>query len=225
MNNLIVVDGLNRKLASKLNAINKEMTKVSNSAWNVARILADIVDNKLFAKDFQTLKDFADYTGYSKSTISQYTTVSKFYNFLCGMEEGNNEFSKPAVGQVIEMLPLIKGYADSMDELTSDDISYLCDVFTKFSDMSAKQIRSNIKQLLIEQKETEAEVEVDERKTKAEVEVDERKKPDGYDSVEHEVEYPFSFIGKNSLPAKEVKRMHKLLAKLASDFGLEFEAL
>lgn len=48
------------------------------SAWIIAQAYSNIVNDEMYADDFENLKEFADYVGVSKATISQYTNAVAF---------------------------------------------------------------------------------------------------------------------------------------------------
>lgn len=107
-NNLTVVGVKalsNKELTTELYSIITAIEQGNRSAWDMAIAYHNIIKGELYDEDFETMKDFADFVGVSKATITQYVKAVEF------MVSTDSSYDLYSVG-VAYLLSTLEDYAD-----------------------------------------------------------------------------------------------------------------
>ena len=94
----------NKMLVKSLSNVNKAILTGYKSGWTIAKEMNNIVNGETFKDDFKSAKDFADFIGVSKSTVSKMARVYDVYTAICECA-GIKEFESRPMSFFMEMLP------------------------------------------------------------------------------------------------------------------------
>ena len=123
----------NKELAKTINTVNNLVTDLKANQKLIAFNIGTIVNEELWADDFEDSKAFCKYLNISKASASQF----KKFASVVDVEVVNSDFS---YSQIAETYPLL----DLMDMIT---IKSLND-FEITSDMTCNEIRKKVKSII-----------------------------------------------------------------------------
>lgn len=96
-------DLTNSELSTRVNDIQKKLFSIQDSTKDVAMIVGEIMENELYADDFETITDFAKYMNCSRARLTQFR---RFYNIMNMVDKSiYDDFS---YSQLVEMIPAIE---------------------------------------------------------------------------------------------------------------------
>lgn len=119
----------NKELAKTINTVNNLVTDLKSNQKLIAFNIGTIVNEELWADDFEDLKAFCKYLNISKASASQF----KKFATVVDVEVVNSDFS---YSQIAETYPLL----DLMDTITLNSLNDL----EITSDMTCKEIRKKV---------------------------------------------------------------------------------
>ena len=142
----------NPELTIAVNTIGNATITGNMATWQIAKACYNIVENKLWNKDFKSQKDFADSIGYANSTITGYKNAVAFTMIHPDMVDTDEN------GNVIAGITV--GKADVLSKIDNYDalVTYCLDTEHtephKLGDNKLKKVISEFKKA-IEKKDTE----------------------------------------------------------------------
>lgn len=96
-------DLTNSELSAKIYDIQTKLSSIQDSTKDVAMIVGKIMENELYADDFETITDFAKYMNCSRARLTQFR---RFYNIMNMVDKSiYDDFS---YSQLVEMIPAIE---------------------------------------------------------------------------------------------------------------------
>lgn len=160
MKNVIVENANATKLANlksaplkkELNTISRALEKGKKATWEIAQGYANIVNNKLWERDFNSQNKFAEFVGMTSGGMSQFVNAVKFRD---EHPEIDTTVSKSYI------LGTIKDFKAVSDYVYTE---YQCNIW-ELSDSSLKSVIRDYDKM-IENKEKEATEEATEEATK-----------------------------------------------------------
>ena len=123
----------NTELTKSLNTVNTLVSDMKANQKLIAFNIGTIVNEELWADDFEDLKAFCKYLNISKATASQFKKLAS----VVDVEVVNSDFS---YSQIAETYPLL----DLMDNITMNSLNDL----EITSDMSCSEIRKKVKSII-----------------------------------------------------------------------------
>ena len=96
-------DLINSELSSRVNNIQTKLLSIQDSTKDVAMIVGEIMENELYADDFETITDFAKYMNCSRARLTQFR---RFYNIMNMVD--NSIYEDFSYSQLVEMIPAIE---------------------------------------------------------------------------------------------------------------------
>lgn len=137
----------NKKLTTQCNRMYAALRSMEKNKWSFAEAVANIMENKLYADDFETDKDFANFIGVSKSYISRVCKCVKYHNVeivnawsiskiqeligiaLSDIEMFITKYNLNEESTVKQIREAVKMYCDGCGEstITDEDIEEDCD--------------------------------------------------------------------------------------------------
>ena len=152
----------NKVLAKTINTVNNLVTDLKSNQKLIAFNIGTIVNEELWADDFEDLKSFCKYLNISKASASQFKKLAS----VVDVEVVNSDFS---YSQIVETYPLL----ELMDTIR---MQYLNDLEIT-SDMTCSEIRKKVKSIIDSQivdeptdEETTEESEASEETTESDIE-------------------------------------------------------
>lgn len=123
--------------------------------WAVVKCMNDIYSSENFSKGFESLSDFGECVGYSKSSLSR---MVKTYPMIQDAQKMCNEHGKPddgitkffneiSYGQAVELLPLYKVIKDTYENPIAQLVQETVNMGLTL-EMTQKDIRASVKALL-----------------------------------------------------------------------------
>lgn len=96
-------DLTNSELSTRVYDIKTKLLSIQDSTKDVAMIVGEIMENELYADDFETITDFAKYMNCSRARLTQFR---RFYNIMNMVDKSiYDDFS---YSQLVEMIPAIE---------------------------------------------------------------------------------------------------------------------
>lgn len=93
----------NDELSMRVRDIRTKLLGIQDNTKDVAMILGEIMENELYADDFETITDFAKYMNCSRARLTQFR---RFYNIANVLNDSiYKDFS---FSQLVEMIPAIE---------------------------------------------------------------------------------------------------------------------
>lgn len=166
----------NTDLNKEVEGIRTELIKKDKSNFAIAKHVTKIINNELWADDFENQNELADYLGVSKSQISLMKVVTEIkdaINKKSYRSELKSIYNAFTMSKLFELRPLNK-LTDGENDILSilDDFGAYCSHHNlDLSIMSNTDLRQFVKSYVSQFKETEAEAEA-ETEAEAEVEVE-----------------------------------------------------
>lgn len=99
-------DLTNSELSSRVYDIQTKLLSIQDSTKDVAMIVGEIMENELYADDFETITDFAKYMNCSRARLTQFRRFYNIINIVNMIDKSiYYDFS---YSQLVEMIPAIE---------------------------------------------------------------------------------------------------------------------
>ena len=96
-------DLTNSELSTRVYDIQTKLLSIQDSTKDIAMIVGEIMENELYADDFETITDFAKYMNCSRARLTQFR---RFYNIMNMVD--NSIYEDFSYSQLVEMIPAIE---------------------------------------------------------------------------------------------------------------------
>ena len=96
-------DLTNSELSTRVYDIQTKLLSIQDSTKDIAMIVGEIMENELYADDFDTITDFAKYMNCSRARLTQFR---RFYNIMNMVD--NSIYEDFSYSQLVEMIPAIE---------------------------------------------------------------------------------------------------------------------
>lgn len=93
----------NDELSMRVRDIQTKLLSIQDSTKDVAMIVGEIMENELYADDFETITDFAKYMNCSRARLTQFR---RFHNIINMVD--NSIYEDFSYSQLVEMIPAIE---------------------------------------------------------------------------------------------------------------------
>lgn len=182
----------NKELAKTINTVNNLVTDLKSNQKLIAFNIGTIVNEELWADDFEDLKAFCKYLNISKASASQF----KKFATVVEVEVINSDFSYT---QITETYPLL----DLMDNITMNSLND----FEITSDMTCSEIRKKVNAII------EAQI-VDEPTTEETTEESEASEETTESDIDYLINYLENLEAGIELDSEDIKVFKQIVKEL-----------
>ena len=96
-------DLTNSELSTRVYDIQTKLLSIQDSTKDIAMIVGEIMENELYADDFETITDFAKYMNCSRARLTQFRRLYNIMNIV-----DNSIYEDFSYSQLVEMIPAIE---------------------------------------------------------------------------------------------------------------------